>query len=685
MALKSTKDGERKKMENLSAALVGKRWTIEWLPDGGELGYTSADGKICIAYESERFMEDLSDREREAFRLGVFGHEILHKAFTDFRYMSDTLSKLEPSEQSVAQTLYNLVEDPAIENQAPMLYNGELLECLRFTIRELSRKSPSISESPSAFVQLLNALVYFGDVGIIKGDFTYPEAYEAFSSMAEEFYNTIEEKDSKKRLDMAVKWMNDLRPLWQHDAENGELENNLESFEESSGISSPGAGDGMVPPDDSEDGDGEKQDSKTGQSSGSSDSSSNDSDDSNGDSDEDGEDGDGENGGSAFGNKKQNSSEEEGAKERQRRIIRAVMKEAGDEKEDAEEATTDEAGEGSGDKKDSSKMDSFNKSNQSKQDAFDKKESISKEVSDKIHGDIVELGNQAVRELAREAKLRDLNFQFIEGHEKDDIRCKNIRMSEDAEAYLSKYRDELQKYGRDISVLANSLKKLLNQDNDSMSRVTSGKINIKRAVQGQTVKIFDKRRDRKYLDDVSVMLLIDESGSMAGLKSEIAKRTGIILSEAFSRIGISCYVMGFTADTGGADVVHHHYVTWNNSDTERASLCKMKPGGNNCDSYSISYATKVLRQRNAVHKILFVISDGRPNCSTYKGQEDGLNKTAAAIAGAMRIASVIGIGIACRGVPELKKMYRGKFIDIREAENLLPQICQHLKKIMCSY
>lgn len=119
------------------------------------------------------------------------------------------------AEASVFMKFANTIEDPAIEYFAPNVFGGKMLEALRFSIKHIYIMSPGIENSSNAFIQLINALVNFGDMGIVKGDFTFPEARTYFKKVAPLYNEAIVCPDSRRRLDIAKECMEITRPLWE--------------------------------------------------------------------------------------------------------------------------------------------------------------------------------------------------------------------------------------------------------------------------------------------------------------------------------------------------------------------------------------------------------------------------------------------------------------------------------------
>ena len=146
---------------------------------------------------------------------GINAHEMMHILITDFDYERKELemisSRLERKER---HNIANIVEDPAIEHFSPEYLPAFMVDCLRKSIVTIAKQSMRIDEGRSAYEQLLIALVQFGDIGILFGEFTYPEAKETFGKIAPVMNQAITERIFKKRFDLAMRIFEILEPLW---------------------------------------------------------------------------------------------------------------------------------------------------------------------------------------------------------------------------------------------------------------------------------------------------------------------------------------------------------------------------------------------------------------------------------------------------------------------------------------
>ena len=629
-------EAQRAYMKRNFFLFVGRKTEIREIPpESDDLGYTSGEGSIFINFLHKTILA-LRESERDMFRLGVFIHEMLHQIFTDFVVLDRAVSSAKTKgEGSIVSLLSNVLEDPYIEYHAPEIIGGTLLKALRFTIRVLYKEAPGIEESGSGFQELVNALIEFGDMGLVKGHFTDDEAFRLFREIAPEFNALIKKSTPEERMDAAVRWTELTRPLWEKEEDP---EKTAEDLCNQNGISPYS---GSTRPKESGDSDGD---------------------------------------GSESGNE---------TPESKRRDEAAEALSGSEDAEDSEDADNADDSEGSGD--------SGQKAEQQKGGygaAFTDKESVNEILFSEI--DITDDDIRTVEAELEKMSAAETETPYIQNLDLDveprftgPVSCMNIRKLTESSLAADAYKELAAKNGRMISELTGSLKNLFNRDQDEMIRSMSGKYNVKRGMMGTSVKVFDKKKAREHIDDIAVCMAIDESGSMyQNGKIDVARDTAVIFAEVFRKLNIPFYVMGFTADTGdaGKDVVQDHFITWSNTAAERYSLTALQAQANNFDGYSIRYASKLLQQRKAEHKILFVISDGLPACSKYRSLASGLADTADAIRSAKKTAGVFGIGLGKNCNPEvLKKLYGDTFIFVGDTSELPKKAISLLKQIVKDY
>ena len=743
------------------AMLVGKPVKIKTIPEGeDDIGYTSANGEIYLAYEHP-IMNGLKDAEKRAFRKGVFCHEMLHQIFTNFDETERRMKRMSPGRKKIFGMLANVLEDPAIENWAPTVVGTHLVSALRFTIAHIYKNSSNIEEGTTPIAQFVNALIQFGDMGVIKGHFTFTDAKDCFRKAAPIFFKGIEEPDNVKRLDYAEQIMDIARPLWENEAEavdqlakmlaeagksramgkgsgadgdSSELSGDdsakkrrrkitIEkvSKEEMEDLKKNGsASSGPIPEDADvtilvcEDDNEEKNgDGSSGAPSSSKDKESSDNENGNGSSS-----GDSSQDGAESGSKSSESSNASG-------------KNSGSDNNSGKSEKSSDANSNSGDKADGKDSGNATEGNNASDADDAKNKANSNDYVDVTHRQTsgpdckhtgsegggtsfedaevakeeYELSQEDIEYILNEEKMLEEAYEEAEKANAEDDSdfagdfaidspslghrsCINLHVKHDgdsAETIDSAYTKIVNKHSAGIRSATTQLKKIFEQDQEEREYRTSGRIHIKRANCGRvTSRIFDRRKAPADKSNLAIEILVDESGSMsANQKYNSAKECCIALAEIFGNLNIPIYVIGFTADTRcngrNYDIVHNHYVTWKNARNERLKLLNISARANNCDGYSIRYATEVLKKHKAKNKLLIVISDGQPAAYSYS---DGVADTKLAIKEAKRNVSVLGVAVGNNDTETIHYMYENDFLHISNASDLFSGLAHKVKNII---
>lgn len=659
---------ELKKMTKLVRNILGRFIPVREVPEGcNEVGYTSAKPEICLAKEHP-IMDGLNEKEKEVFRMGVLAHEMLHQIFSDFEILEKEASQFETNiEQNVFCTLFNLVEDCNIEYYASTVMGGILLKALRFQISYIYKKSKPVSESKSAFCQLLNALVMFGDKGIIKGDFTFPEAREAFVKCAPVFNEGVKAKAAAGRCECAKKMMEISKPLWEADKRSEEEIREMMKALEKLGRNMPGHNS------------------------------------------------------SSLSSRKEKAADEKApssspTSDRRddfvEKISKALTKEAegsGSSLTGADEMPLDDSASkasksepGASDEKD------FESSEKKKIDDIMKSiEKGNDELLDDVE-DTIELTEDDIRTM--ESLSKDAEKDLERESEESDFGEIDLTVTpslydntysvyngnvviapNQKDRFEANYNVILQTFGAAINAFAKKMERLFKNDVDTKEHKKSGKLNVKRYAGSKvTTRIFDKSSSPREIDDLSVFILVDESGSMGQMcvptKSRymIARDTAISLSEAFARLNIPLYVMGFSGEER-RDVDHYHYIKWKNTKSARLSLLSIAPKCQNFDAMSINIAHQMLKKRHSLHKLLIVISDGVPYCSLrdksklFVETKDEIRRTR------KDGIDVLGIAIGNSDTDKLQALYGKNFFHTDSVDYIFTGVTKEITKIVQSW
>lgn len=693
---KRRQDAEASSLSRIGTRILrGNRLGVKWLPDNsGELGYTSDAKIVNIAWYEERFMSELSDTEQSMLRMGVFAHELLHQCLTNFRYTHYLIESMSRAEAGIFMKFANTLEDPAIEYFAPNIFGGRMLDALRFSIKHIYKISPGIEHSSNAFSQLINALINFGDMGLIKGKFTYPEAFKYFQEIAGLYNKGITCPDSKKRLDIARECMEITRPLWEEEAKKQEfidelldkLSKMLSSMngihlmdEEEDGMELPTdtpaaerrnavvkrLSEKSENPDKSEASD-DLDESNEPNNMSSEDGAENENDNSDTSSD------------SQSGKSNSTSSQDDSSS--------SSSSNAESESSNTSDAsdTTNNTPNVSGGNNDDITASEYD-ANRAADDTYtiDETELEALEQSIKAEEKALERKESSKNDDSSISDSKLPDFDITSSSIKQGTTCNNMRVANMTGRGLGNLYNELvQESAWEIKTLAKTLSKIFKSDQEEYHRTTSGGYNILRGSVGTTARIFDKRRDPGNLKDTQVMLAVDLSGSMCGPKIQSARRAAITFAESLTKVGVPYYIMGYSADQF-AQADHIHFVDWNNKKNDRESLATMQANGNNFDGYSIRYAANLLKERNTSNKILFVISDGEPCCASYRSMPAGISDTTLAIKEARKFCTVFGIALGTGCSPKtLQKMYGKDFIWCKDERLLTNILCKKLEKVL---
>ena len=650
---------EKKTYENYFFTVLGYEIQVIDIPEKeNELGYTSANNTIHLKYFLPAIMSGLPKSLQAFFRKGVFTHETLHKIFSDFSLIKRTMQEHRKSGiifLRVFSSINNALEDMSIEYFSKMVIGGSWLKALRYTIKTIYQKTPNLETMKTPFGQFENALIQFGDLGLLKGYFTFPEARKAFVESAEIFFDGTRSLDAEKRIQAAMKVTEISRPLWD---KTGEDKNNLlneisEICENNSLNRMPGGG-------------SEEEPNKSLQ---------------------------------------PDVRDAEQMPEAMKKLLKDLKKQLSNSaNQETDTSESDDTNDISGPKEphESDDVDASQNINQNKsgssnpshsyKNVSENSESQPKDNFNPCNGTSPEDYEPTDEELEENdkniEKLMDTD-KYIEAKSSSFIDKEiSVKMTgklpntsfnkvmgiTNAELYSLFINKEKTL----IKTLSNQINELLKNDLDENDRCNSGNINIKRYISRPSGKIFDRRRDFSDKKSVAVIILVDESGSMCSFEKDVmAKQTTIILTEALQRASVPVYVMGYTADTHDyAD--HMHYVLWDKKNN--ASMLQIHGRNNNYDGLSIRYAHKILQKRPETHKIMFLISDGQPQCRAYTCG-NGIPDTENAVNEVRKDCILFSIGIGTEG-NVLQKIYRKDFINITNPKDLIGAALKIMKNTL---
>lgn len=657
----------KRKFSNTGFSLTGTPLKVAEATNG-ELGFTDKSRVIFLAFE-HAYYKALSVVETISFITGTYVHEVMHLLMTNFKIFSSTIQSVPKHEQEILHDIYNIIEDSCIEYFAPLYVSDTLLKALNFTRATIYKNSHSVDEYDEAFVQFICACIQYGDAGLIKGTFTFPEAQKCFAKCLPIMDAAVEEPVNEKRAKYALEIFELSRPLWTEHAENTkammELIEKLKGMMKDAGKSnktSSGTPNGtpLSPPDGSEKPEETERTRRRK---------------------------------ITF---KRISTEEyekaleeakktEGAPDEDGDIMVLIPEEPTEERPESPEPSTNPLSIPSeeSDENEAEQEEAERKAERS----LEEETTVGKEDAERIQEEMDALKAKISEEERKENEVsaKSLDIPLATTGYQDvckNVRCKNVRRNinlADEDILKEKYHNIIEPLQPVIQKLTHQLGRILKNAADEKSYRTSGKVNIDRLASGtKTARVFEKRK-LQTRNDVRVCIAIDNSYSMNGIPIMHARTSAITLAEVFSKLGIPISMFGFTADHAGYEVYHEHYITGSNTLRDRLRLLGISAIENNFDGYSIRYAAQMLKTKPAVHKILIIISDGCPCCRSYY-RANGIMDTKLAIKEASKHATVFGILVGDVSPEIHQEMYGYNFLHIENPADLATGLVRCLSK-----
>lgn len=191
-------------------------------------------------------------------------------------------------------------------------------------------------------------------------------------------------------------------------------------------------------------------------------------------------------------------------------------------------------------------------------------------------------------------------------------------------------------------------------------------------------KVFYKNALPSETPELAVALLLDESGSMWGERSDYARAAGIILQDFCTSLGIPVMVYGHS--TEGSTVMLYSYAEFDSIDgDDRYRLMDVKARSNNRDGAALRFVAEQLAKRPEEVKLLILVSDGQPCDSWYYGSaaEEDLRgiKLEYRRRGVIFIAAAIG-----DDKPDIERIYGDSFLDITDLTQLPVKLTNMVKR-----
>lgn len=708
-------------------AVLGKKLFVkEGTCNPGEIGWTGMDRNVGVIYVNYKHeILDSLDYDRQIIVLtGVFCHELMHQCFSDFDCLTYGLEKYKKTDKlkfMLLKKINNIVEDSAIEYMARFKVGGTLLKSLYFAIQYFYDMNKTIEDADDPITQLFNAYIIYGDMGIIKGEFTFPEARTAFENTLPLFSEAITEPDAYKRFDAAekitdiVKSMfpdentddgeNDQKPNGGPGSDTGnnqgsyfsgsrddiidQVEGIIERFEDDRSMNGQGAepkghGEAKIKM--------KKSDLRDS---------------------------------SATKNSFSRHRNEQIMENRENTMTRFNSKESSKEDKNTPDPKTSTdistkpsiSCDNSDDKAEKSRV----QEGECKQEDKVMDDSVTDMHSDRCsitddetiqetennnpveygqetcNTDIYELTEDDIKSIVEEikkcaeisgyAESSEHNVDYFSkkatvAHYNVEVDNRIIQFGDNIDKLSIMYDDLRQTLSPQISSLYSSLLKIFRMDEEEKNYSMSGNVSYKRLSSGvQTARIFERRISPKDKNNMKVLVLVDESGSMdRSDKALNAKMSAIVLAEVFGKLRIPYSVIGFTTNYNCKKVVQNHYLHWDNTKENRLKLLNISAYNYNFDAYSIRYATEMMKKKKTKYNILIVISDGVPSMG-IGSKEEMYADTAGAIAMAKKtLGNVIGIGLGRIDLKVFEGFYGKDFVHVKNINELSTEMSHIIRQ-----
>lgn len=239
---------------------------------------------------------------------------------------------------------------------------------------------------------------------------------------------------------------------------------------------------------------------------------------------------------------------------------------------------------------------------------------VLKSICEKAAADAV----QKEQEKAIQEELKDMRKDAFKEAPIHHVNSTVVRVSPTSDG-----KDEYEAKHHDLDLI---LKRLLKefekeikdrQTGETMTGLYNGKSVTSRELYRFDKRIMSNKILPEDIPDMAVGIVIDCSGSMHGNKIARAKESAYITYMFCQRLSIPCFVIGHDVSCGVELLSVADENSIDHKDAQR--IFSLRSGGCNRDGYALWYATKKLEKLQSDQKVLFVISDGRPNDGGYSG------------------------------------------------------------------
>lgn len=225
----------------------------------------------------------------------------------------------------------------------------------------------------------------------------------------------------------------------------------------------------------------------------------------------------------------------------------------------------------------------------------------------------------------------DINYSSWDGYSQPWKSNGFVWGTVDEDRVDSAYFDEINKLNAG-NQLANEIRKYLLVKTQSHTETghRRGKLDSSKfwkvkayGANSQAAQRIHKQKIKQHMLDTAVLLLVDQSGSMSGLRYIHAVKSAEILTDTLRQLNMPVEVQSFsdTYDDKAINYVHKKFTDRKSGTQVSKSMCSTtRFMFSNPDGDCILHAVGSLLARKEKRKILVVLSDGQP--ASYAGEGD---------------------------------------------------------------
>lgn len=250
------------------------------------------------------------------------------------------------------------------------------------------------------------------------------------------------------------------------------------------------------------------------------------------------------------------------------------------------------------------------------------------------------------------------------------------------------YTNTVRQFRTSINTYISRFERLLNTEKDFTEEKQLFGSSISSKNFSDTKKRYWCRKvTEKDIPELSVLFMIDGSGSMKGKRRRAAMNSAVILHEVLSAHGIEHAIVEHRAIFGKPYVNHNVLVGFNAKDSEKYNILSLDAYGGTREGMSLLWAERYLMQNAASeNKMIVVISDGLPAHEygniTYFPPVSVMDTKNAAVKISRRGTKIIAIALGSESescYDALKRIYN-RTIDCTDLNSLTGQLLRIISK-----